>query len=513
MAAVHTLHSLVQSLSKAEKRYFRLFCELQGGNKVYVGLYQLLEQCTDDPTAIAADFSRQHPEAVFETACKYLYRNLMKSLRSFQTDKSIDSRLMHRISDCQILFNKGLMDICFDELEKAKALAIRYEKFPYFLTLARMELEFLTKLEFPGMDEANLVARQEKINEVINQESWLNRHSALYEVLSYRYFHQGPTRSQHETEQLNDLLLEEFQIISNKHYNSLSSSIIHLHFQSTYFMMTGNDTESLRLSYELHQVFADNPRLLNDAPIHYLYLINSLLTDLRAMRKYEEMVFFIGHLQALPARSENLDGFIGQLVYQHQLARMIDLGQFAEAFGLVESYQQQLSGKASVIPPNFGATLQLLTALVYFGRQDLPTALRHLNQVLNASPGYISHQVHILCRLLRLVVHFELNNYDYLQYEIRSIERKLKVEKKLFKLEKLTMRFLKKAVASPPSVKQFRQFQDELNPLATDPHERQLLKWFDIICWVESKIGRISFEELVREKSRTWSALPTAVGR
>ncbi len=38
MTSFDALHTLVQSLSKAEKRYFKLFCDLQTGNKIYLSL-------------------------------------------------------------------------------------------------------------------------------------------------------------------------------------------------------------------------------------------------------------------------------------------------------------------------------------------------------------------------------------------------------------------------------------------------------------------------------------------
>jgi len=447
MTSFAALHALIQSLSKAEKRYFKLFCDLQTGNKIYVALYQLLEK-EKNLHAIMTVMSQQYPAAIIETARKHLYRTLMKSLRSFESDKAIENRLMQRIQDVKILFNKGLLELCFGELERAMELALKYEKFAYYLILGRLELQYLTLLEFPDTDENALVTKQEKLHQVLHQEQWINRHSTLDEVLLHRYLHCGLTRNQQEINKLVDLLLEEFQIISNKHHHSVLSQKLHLHFQSTYFLMTGNHQESLRLYYQLLSLFQEHPHLLLDSPLYYIYLINGILTDLRSMRQYNDMPFFITCLQKIEPASESLGYFIQHLVYLHRLALLLDLGEYQQGEALMQVYTKEISSKAKVIPPNSDAIIHLLMALVYFGLQQFNTALQQVNYVLHKPREYVSQPVYTLCRMLRLIIQVELKNDDYLHYELRSMERKLKADEKLFKTEKLTIHFLKKWIGS-----------------------------------------------------------------
>ncbi|RDC61747.1 hypothetical protein [Adhaeribacter pallidiroseus] len=501
MTSFEALHTLVQSLSKAEKRYFKLFCDLQTGDKIYFALYQLLEkeQSTD---AVMASISQKYPAAVIDTARKHLYRMLMKSLRSYESDRSIENRLMQRIQDIKILFNKGLLDLCFGELERAMELALKHEKFSYYLILARLELQYLTLLEFPDTDENALIAKQEKMNQVLHQEQWINRHSTLDEVLLHRYLHSGLARSQQEINKLDDLLLEEFQIISNKHYHSVLSQKLHLHFQSTYFLMTGNHPESLRLFYQLLHLFQEYSHLLHDSPLYYIYLINGILTDLRSMRQYAEMPFFIQSLQKIEPASESLGYFLQHLVYLHQLVLLLDLGDYPQAATLIQAYQKDISTKGKIIPPNSDATIHLLMALVYFGLQQFSAALHQVNYVLHKPRRYISHQVYSLCRLLRLIIQVELKNDDYLHYELRSVERKLKAEEKLFKTEKLTIQFLKKWIAHNRSPKYLELFFRNVKETTQHPYENQLLLWFDIVSWTEAKLTKKTYAQIVRAKQK-----------
>ena len=170
-------------------------------------------------------------------------------------------KLNQRVEEVNILFERGLTDLCFAELEKAKQLALRYEKFPYYLILAQMELQYLAYLEFPHLSEAQVLSRQEKIRQVLEQEHLNHRHTALYEILCYRYLYQGSSRSTQQRERLNDLLLEEQQVSTCPHARSFASERAHLLFQSVYFLMTGEGEASLPLFYELNDLFEQNSSL------------------------------------------------------------------------------------------------------------------------------------------------------------------------------------------------------------------------------------------------------------
>ena len=70
---------LIQSLSKAEKRYIRLYTNLQNGDKHYMVLYDLA--CEDfSAEQIHKKFCSEVNEKSFEMAAKHLYRVLLDCL-------------------------------------------------------------------------------------------------------------------------------------------------------------------------------------------------------------------------------------------------------------------------------------------------------------------------------------------------------------------------------------------------------------------------------------------------
>ena len=66
---------LIQSLSKAEKRYIRLYTNLQSGDKNYMLIYNYASEGLS-AEQIYAKFSEEVNEKSFEMAAKHLYQVL-----------------------------------------------------------------------------------------------------------------------------------------------------------------------------------------------------------------------------------------------------------------------------------------------------------------------------------------------------------------------------------------------------------------------------------------------------
>lgn len=488
MLTTGTLTTLIKSLSKSEKRYFKLFCSMQQGNKGYWYLYELIsKEKASEP--LKTSFARQYPMASFDTARKHLYRMLMKSLRSYGSESTVENQLLRIVQDVKILFERGLTALCFAQLDKGKALALHYEQFYYFLILGRLELQYLAYLEFPSLSEAEVVGKQEKLHQVTEQVQLIDRHTALYDILFYRYLHRGINRHEQQRERLNDLLLEEHQVNTYPMARSFASERVHLLFQSVYFLISGEGEESLALFYELNTLFEQHPRLWQDDPIYYLYLINGILAALRAIEQYEAMTFFMVRLESIGQQSPPLRELTRTLLYQHRLARLIDQRQWAAGVVMAEAYGQDSPAKPLI--SNIGTTICFQSAAVYFGAGQFQQALRYINRVLNSSSTYVSDYLYVLCRLLNLLIHLELDHEQYLTYEIRSLNRKLKAERKLHRVEQEVLGFLKQWIKGGDRKALLLSFQGDLGAME-DAYDRQLLRLLDLPHWVANKISLIS---------------------
>ena len=182
MNNTYILLMLVNTLTKAEKRYFHLCANLQNGDKVYLTLFNLIDANTS-PEQLYTRFCQIQDGKSFETAVKHLYRVLLECLVRLREKQDVQTRIFNYISKAGVLFEREIFDEAFIELDKAKKLAITYENDSLLLLIRRTELKYLSALDFKTISEKQLVNKQMKINEVLKYARTLNQHTQLYEIV------------------------------------------------------------------------------------------------------------------------------------------------------------------------------------------------------------------------------------------------------------------------------------------------------------------------------------------
>ena len=174
MNNTYILLMLVNTLTKAEKRYFHLCANLQNGDKVYLTLFNLIDANTS-PEQLYTRFCQIQDGKSFETAVKHLYRVLLECLVRLREKQDVQTRIFNYISKAGVLFEREIFDEAFIELDKAKKLAITYENDSLLLLIRRTELKYLSALDFKTISEKQLVNKQMKINEVLKYARTLNQ--------------------------------------------------------------------------------------------------------------------------------------------------------------------------------------------------------------------------------------------------------------------------------------------------------------------------------------------------
>ena len=110
-----------------------------------------------------------------------------------------------------------------------------------------------------------------------------------------------------------------------------------------------------------------------------------------------------------------------------------------------------------------------------------------------------------------MILHFELGNTDILEYLVKSTYRFLYKRKHLYKFETSILNFIRKKLPKTNSEKElitiFKDLKTELGKITKDPFEKKALDYFDFISWLESKIEKRPFADIVKEKAQ--EAIPS----
>ncbi len=492
MAKSDNLAYMVRSLSKSEKRYFRLIAGMHEGQKEYVKLFDLLEREDGTIDEVKEKFKKQNNGVSFEMAGKQLYKVLMKTFLLFEQEGSVENTIMQAIREAKILFDRQIYEECFKVLRKARALAGKHENNLYLLLILKLEMQFLVRLDFIEVSEKELIERQKKIEASLKNEMYIHNHSSLYELLQLRALEQGEARSKEEQEKLNDLVMGEMQIYSIPKYDSFEANKLHLLFQSAYFSVTGDNKSSLKNFYELDKLFDEHRNIWPDPPVYYIQHLQGVLHNLRKMKKYDEMPYFLEKLDGINTKSAGTRQTIQQIIYRYRVSTEIDKRNYCEALQIKKEFEITAHGKAGTFSPHFEARMEMYNALIFFGLKNYKSAIKHLNLILNKGKIYKNLPVYKTIRLISLLVHFDRYKFDYIDYELRSFQRQLAKREKIFQIEKVLFSFMKKymnTLSKSKHAQLIKEAVENLESLSQDRYESQILNEFDFIGWLKEKLS------------------------
>ena len=484
------LQNLIRSMTKSESRTFSKMVALKERKNNYIALFEYLLNAKSIDTG---ELESRYGKHGLEAARKYLAKLLMNALRAADDKNGLENSLIDLLKDAQILHRKGFIKECFELLAKVKVTALKNERYSYYLIAARLELGFLARIQFAGVNEFELMQKQKSIAEILDHEVQFHRHASLQEILLSRYWRKGIIHDAKEKAKLNDLLLEEFNILNNRNYRSFESQHMHLNFQSVYFLMIGEHGESLKIFYELNALFQKNEALWADTPAYYIALLDGILTDLFAMGRYAEMGFFIDQLNNIPKTSDDLSLQVELLNVYYRLSILNQDGLYEAGKMMIEEHWPHINHIVKNPSSNLQAQLSLIIALTYFNNHEYKACAKLLNTIFNLQDSITAYETYNQLSILYLMTQYELGNYDYLPYQIRSFERKLNTEKQYGEIEKVFISVIKQLCANPGiCLINAEPFLNKVNLLDEIPYYARTIQKLQLKKWIATKTQRLT---------------------
>lgn len=505
MSKFSSLILLINSLSKSELKCISSELRVNENDADYVFLYKLIEKNTvKSQEKIKEKFIKARNDAGLNTAINYLFDILLSILSRLRTNQDSFFRLFDLIIKAKVLYEKSIYQECFQTLTKVQSEAIRFENFSILLIAQKMELDYLLSLDFPNITESELLNKQFRINDTQKKIRKITEHASLYELLKHRILHKGTVRSTKQKQEFNDMVVSEMNIVSSFGVENFEIQKNHKLFQSNYLMNVGDYKSALNSFYELNNTFEQNKHLLSNPPIYYLMTIEGVLESLRTIKDYEGMNYFIGQLNNIVTVSSHFKIQIQCVEFLYTLLPLIDRGEFQKAKVLVENNKINLFDKSNLLIVNRKAQLFLYTALVYIGTKEYAKARKILSQIMMSEKSIFTLPLYKTIRLVDLIILYELNEFDYMALEARSIKREIQTKEQMYQIELLILKFINKSldnITKKDRINLWSEFEPVLNEFHNNKFELQLLRVFDFTAWIESKIKNISLDVVLIHKN------------
>jgi hypothetical protein len=502
MKTSDNLFKLIKSLNKSEKGYFKKYANFHVRNEQnnYTKIFDAIDnQAEYDEKKLLKKFKSERFTKQFAVAKNYLYEMILESLEAYHKNSTTEIRsILNRI---EILVDKGLYSQAKKLLKKVKEMAILYEKLTYIPEINLME-QSIYRMQY---NVGDLRDNSDNLIEEIEACAMKIKNMAEYESLKNRLYVQriemGVLRNEKEMKSY-DWLLKSPLLKNDKQALSINSKILYYELFASYYSYTEDSAKCYEFSSKLIRLIEDNTRIIEtnvNFPTHFLYRHSIQCYNIG---KYHEALEYISKMEVLKVKSDVQKLNILLKAYNTKLNVYFRMGNMKKCLQLIPEIELLLEKNKDSDKLLKEIIYWQITSLLMISEQ-YKLALKWLVKANIAEDSNIRQDLECIGRIMEIILHYELGKSDVMEYRLKSTYRFLASKQKMYHLERIILSSIRKLInvnSKEESIQFFKQLKAALEPIVKDPLESKFLVYFDIMSWLESKIERKKFEEVVKSK-------------
>lgn len=502
------LYQLIQSLTKAEKRAFKLYAQRVGSpDAKFIRLFNVLDQMKEYDEEVILRKEPDFKPSQLSNQKAHLYKQILTSLRLNHVQQQSDIEIRENLDYARVLFNKGLYPQSLRILERIKAKAKEEERHTLHLQILEfekfIESQYITRSTADRAEE--LTAEIRRVNEHVQISNEL---SNLALSLYGYYLKTGHVRDEEDYEEVKSFYQQKLPEID---FDKLGATELMHYYQSKiwYYYIVQDFRHCYRYSRYWVTLFDEKPRLLLAYTDLYIKGLHQLALALFNMRSHKALDEVLSRMDAIAEDTQiRLTDNSRILLFLYKSLGSFNAyflsGSFEEGTKVVAAFETELEEIKSRLDAHWVILFYYKIACLYFGSGDNRAAIRYLNKIIHYPDVQVRGDIHCFARILNLIAHYELGNNDLLDYQVRSVYRFLAKMDNLQQVQVEIFRFLRNLSRILPTdiPMEFVKLKDRLMELMKDPFERRPFIYLDIISWLESKIQNISVQEVVQRKYR-----------
>ncbi|GEM_PF-4643663 len=471
------LFDLIQSLSKAEKRYTRMRAAFHEGEKRYMTLFAILEnQETYDPEDLRVKWEKQSGGRSLGFTKSYLYDFILGSLEQFHASSNHVADIQTLLRRVDVLFDKALYGQCVRLLIKARKLAEKHYAIRLLLEVQVWELRIMLSPYYGGEFKrsfAELFHSEQEILQSLNHISIARQFRFMLEddpdVL--------------ETGQPEELPF------SNK-----PNVLCEVERSKAVFYMKANKPRKALQAIESEIEMLESEALKGNR-VFYSKYVNSLglaikacqeLKDYEASERYLERL----HPQHQPKdldRSEHLRLRMFVNFYIQKLRHLCLTGKTGELDALLGEIEATRYYEDERLQSSFRVQLQYLMSIAYFKTGQCPNALKALNSLLMAQSSDLPGRLKLNASWLQMLIHQEKNNMDTVEHLLRAQTRRLKKAEESLVADEVLSKLFQGLIRCASKAERDEVFGRASRAWAESMAEGQLIPELDLGKWLHRK--------------------------
>lgn len=501
------LIQLILSLTRAEKRHFRLFVRRNQASDdiLFLQLFDFLDKNGEYDEGLILKKLPGIKKRQLSNLKAHLYKQLLISLRLLNTNHINDIQIREMIDFARVLYNKGLYRQSLDILDKAKIRAREGNYHAIHLEILEFEKhiegQYITR-SIEGRAE-ELTEETVTLTETIDRT---NQFSNLSLQLYGLYLKVGYVRNQKDYIFVSDFFQSNLPKIDFQQLDFLGK-LYYCQCYVWYYYITQEFAYCYRYAQKWINLFHEQPEMKELYGPLYLKGLHNLLNALFNVLYYEKYVEVLEELNHFPEvykvkKVKNIEGLYHLYRFIHSIKRHFMEGTFSEGIKLIPDLMKIIEADKYNWDNHRVMVFYYRIACLYFGSGDYDNTIHYLNRIINQKNPNYRADIQCFARILNLIAHFELGNAQLVEYQVKSVYRFLSKMEDLHAVQQEIFRFLRRTprIRVSDLKEEFIALKEKLVKLEDDPYEKRPFLYLDIISWLESKIEDRSVQEIVHEK-------------
>lgn len=508
MKVSEDLFHLIKSLDQSEKRYFKIFASMYnkgGDSNNYVRLFDAIDKQavsggSYDEDTIKKQFKDDKFAKQLHVAKNYLYNNILKSLRLYNSERSKASELSGLIRDIENLMDKSLYLQSKKLIEKAKKIALFHERYIELLQIIDIEKIIARTEAYAERSEEELLELHKEQTAVMEKLGNINEYWNLTIKSFFLRKKQGTVRNKTELNEFNELMRHPYLETEDKATTYISKNF-YFNLKGLQYL-TNQDYPNL-YEYCKRQIefMEEYPHLIKKD--NYINSMNNLLLVEIELERYNEAFETIKKLRSIESTSVVHKAHIFVISYEIEINLYLRMGNFSKGVLLIPEIEKGFKEYRKNIDKEAEILFYYNIAYLLFGDKQYGKALDWLNKILNSKELDLREDIQCFARIFNLFIHYEMKNYDLIEYIIRSTQRFLSSHKTLREFESMILAFMKKIInvqQEKDRLELLNEMKFKLNSIASDITVTRAFEYFDFISWIESKIRNTDLSYIIKEK-------------
>lgn len=480
---------LIKTLSPNEKGYFRKYCAgfANSSSSTYLKMFEILDK-TKHITDAGMRTQLGNKTSNIHSLRSFLYKQILKSLRAYHTEKNIQYKLREMLDYADILSDKGLHEQSRQYVEKGILLSDPVTLPAYQVLFQTQHIQLLRHYT-----EAEKIKKTDEIVLAITSSADIIKHSyitrqgltkALYFVNTY-----FPLRNAEIKKEVFQLLKELKQVPDTEKQNYRMRNTRNSAIALLYRLL--NDWEQAILYQEktiriIEKL--DTQSLNRNIPVisaYYNYI--SLFVNKGDSKNYRK---HLETLAQLPVTGSAEERYLKAVRLQLQLDNILFNKDFEGADAITKEAEEFIL-EPHPIKSIYLETLLRLSAF-YIYNKEYHAALEKINLLLNTELQHTLKSFPVHVRLMNILIHSELGNTLVLPSLIRNTYRFMVKQELNFEIEQILLNFFRRVLnrISPNTLlKEFKTLHTKFQRASQNEYEKKALQYFfDYIYWLEIKL-------------------------